>query len=293
MNYHITVQPQVLKIIPPFLSYSSKDNFYAFDMDGTLIQTKGKSRFAVNADDWKWFKPKKTQPYHHENMFSLIVSILKKDPRSKVVIFSNQGGIRPMNFGVNASFSPTRFDKFDCKAHLDKNLLVFIEKVMNILKFFYDELAEERVLFYCSFKSPMPKNETERKLYANQKNSSLDKIIKNKDAQAKEQNGPKFLHDIQDCRTTYKNHEVFINQFDSLNEMKLNYILDFPNFRKPNTGMLEEFHRDIDQEDAILYYVGDAAGRRGDFSDSDMEFANNGDLEFYTPEELFSKYPTK
>lgn len=293
MNYQITIQPNVLKIIPPFLTYSSRDNFYAFDMDGTLIQTKGKSRFAVSADDWKWFKPKKTEPHQHENMFSLIVSILKKDPRAKVVIFSNQGGIRPMNFGVNASFSPTRIDKFDCKAHLDKKLLVLIDKVMNLLKAFYDELTEERVLFYCSFKSPMPKNETERKLYANKKSSSLDKILKNKENQPKQSNGHMYLHDIQDCRSTYKNHEVFINHFDSLDEMKLNHILDFPQFRKPSTGMLEEFHSDIDQEDVILYYVGDAAGRRGDFSDSDMQFAKNGDLEFYTPEELFSKYPTK
>ena len=35
------------------------------------------------------------------------------------------------------------------------------------------------------------------------------------------------------------------------------------------------------------FYVGDAAGRKKDFSDSDLKFAENIGITFYTPEEYF------
>lgn len=56
--------------------------------------------------------------------------------------------------------------------------------------------------------------------------------------------------------------------------------------------MLQEFYQDIESQNKIEYYVGDAAGRKNDFSDSDKAFAINADLHFYTPEELFLMYPT-
>ncbi|KAL6943643.1 hypothetical protein ACO0OE_003534 [Hanseniaspora uvarum] len=292
MNYQITLKPQVLKIIPQVITHTKSDKIYAFDMDGTLIQTKGRSRFAVSADDWKWFKPKKTSDNQHETMFSLILSILKKDPQSKIIIFSNQGGIRPMNFGVNASYNSTKTENLESQKHLDKKLLVIIDKVMKLLKSFYEELAEERVFFYCSFKNPLPKNEKERKLYAsnkpNKKVFSFDKILKKKLNEPKVAEESNYFHDIQDCQVKYKNHKLFINQFNSLDEYKLNNILKFDTYRKPSTGMLEEFYNDIEDEANIEYFVGDAAGRKNDFSDSDKVFAENGKLKFYTPEELFS-----
>ncbi|CEJ93573.1 hypothetical protein VHEMI09151 [[Torrubiella] hemipterigena] len=41
----------------------------------------------------------------------------------------------------------------------------------------------------------------------------------------------------------------------------------------------------IDKQDS--YIVGDAAGREADFSDSDLHWAMNADIPFYTPEEFF------
>ncbi|CAI8492577.1 unnamed protein product [Hanseniaspora opuntiae] len=202
MNYQITLKPQVLKIIPQIITHSKNDKFYAFDMDGTLIQTKGRSRFAVNADDWQWFKPRKALENQHNDMFSLVL----------------------------------------------------IEKEMN---------------------------------------SSFDKILKKKESDKKQTaDASKYLHDIQDCTVKYKNNKIFITQFDSLDENKLLNVLKFDRYRKPNTGMLQEFYQDIETQNKIEYYVGDAAGRKNDFSDSDKAFAINGDLDFYTPEELFLMYPT-
>lgn len=297
MNYQITLKPQVLKVIPQTITHSKNDKFYAFDMDGTLIQTKGRSRFAVNADDWQWFKPRKSLENQHNDMFSLILSILKKDPYAKVIIFSNQGGIRPMTFGVNASYNSTKEQSITYDKHLDKKILTIVEKLLSILKSFYEELGEERVYCYCSLKTPLPKNEKERKLYSSYSgksmSSSFDKILKKKESD-KPQNvdASKYLHDIQDCTVKYKNNKIFIKQFDSLDENKLLNILKFDSYRKPNTGMLQEFYQDTETDNDIEYYVGDAAGRKNDFSDSDKVFAIKCHLEFYTPEELFSMYPT-
>jgi DNA 3'-phosphatase len=56
-------------------------------------------------------------------------------------------------------------------------------------------------------------------------------------------------------------------------------------YRKPSTGILKMIK---EQYDVMPYaYIGDAAGRKQDFSDSDLEFAKNGNIKFYTPEEFF------
>jgi bifunctional polynucleotide phosphatase/kinase len=56
--------------------------------------------------------------------------------------------------------------------------------------------------------------------------------------------------------------------------------------RKPCTGMYDLFvtHNGYP---LTMFYVGDAAGRNGDFSDSDLKFAHNIDVPFYTPEQFF------
>lgn len=63
-------------------------------------------------------------------------------------------------------------------------------------------------------------------------------------------------------------------------------------YRKPRTGMwdlmtetLAEGGVRVDLENS--FYVGDAAGRPGDFADSDRKFAENIGIKFYTPEEIF------
>jgi bifunctional polynucleotide phosphatase/kinase len=63
--------------------------------------------------------------------------------------------------------------------------------------------------------------------------------------------------------------------------------------RKPGTGMWEHFTTEcnggvqVDLKES--YYVGDAAGRPQDFSDTDKQFAEAIGLPFKTPEEFFGE----
>lgn len=61
------------------------------------------------------------------------------------------------------------------------------------------------------------------------------------------------------------------------------------NYRKPSIGMWElllSTHETVDYEKS--FFVGDAAGRQGDFSNSDLLFAQNIGVQFYVPEDFFA-----
>ncbi|KAI5122008.1 hypothetical protein M0805_001840 [Coniferiporia weirii] len=67
-------------------------------------------------------------------------------------------------------------------------------------------------------------------------------------------------------------------------------------YRKPMPGMwvtLEKLVTDAGKsiDKSGSFFVGDAAGRKGDFSGTDRKFAENLELEFYTPEEYFLNQP--
>jgi len=68
-------------------------------------------------------------------------------------------------------------------------------------------------------------------------------------------------------------------------------------YRKPAPGMwtrmeslFEVASISIDKDRS--FFVGDAAGRKGDFSDSDKGFADAVGLSFQTPEEFFLNIPS-
>ena len=57
-------------------------------------------------------------------------------------------------------------------------------------------------------------------------------------------------------------------------------------FRKPAPGMWN-FAKDLLQQCEFRMFVGDAAGRVQDFSDSDKQFAENASIKFLEPEQVF------
>lgn len=65
--------------------------------------------------------------------------------------------------------------------------------------------------------------------------------------------------------------------------------------RKPQSGMWDSFLQDLKDKDVLQevdydnsFFIGDAAGRKKDFLDSDLEFSKNINLKFQTPDELFT-----
>ncbi|KAG0679830.1 hypothetical protein C6P42_005431 [Pichia californica] len=65
-------------------------------------------------------------------------------------------------------------------------------------------------------------------------------------------------------------------------------------FRKPKTGMWKQLQQDLSSTGTISlensFFVGDAAGRKNDFSDSDLVFARALGLQHRVPEDFF--HPT-
>lgn len=72
--------------------------------------------------------------------------------------------------------------------------------------------------------------------------------------------------------------------------------VDYSRSRKPRIGMFEEFMKQMNDAGNEIslkdsFYVGDAAGRPDDFSESDIKFARNIGVSFKTPQEFFGYLP--
>ena len=70
---------------------------------------------------------------------------------------------------------------------------------------------------------------------------------------------------------------------DLLLPIKIYISIENGYFRKPLTGLWKN-HNSYNQDD---FFCGDAAGRKDDFSDTDLLYALNLNIKFLTPEELF------
>lgn len=67
--------------------------------------------------------------------------------------------------------------------------------------------------------------------------------------------------------------------------------LDYDIYRKPYPTMWQKFIENRKYDIGKTFYCGDACGRKNDFSDSDLKFALNCNMHFYTPEHIFMNQP--
>lgn len=188
----IVPDPNGWQVSPPSIIYkdwgaAGCKKIAAFDLDGTLVNTKSNSQFPRTAEDWKLYNkgvPKVIKAF--------------ADDGYKVVIFSNQGGIKSALSGAMAQKTKARIDQVVAKLEV------------------------------------MP--------------------------------------------------QAFLATLDDDN-------------RKPNTGlwkfMVEMCNGSISPDLKKSFFVGDAAGRPTDFSDSDREFAKAIGIPFKTPEDVFGEMDGK
>ena len=93
---------------------------------------------------------------------------------------------------------------------------------------------------------------------------------------------------ISKGKTTHKEVQKLLEEFcDKINiPLSIFYSIKNDYYRKPYIGMYNLMITKLKPE-KILYYCGDAGGRKGDFSYGDLYFANNCNLVYKTPEEIF------
>ena len=91
--------------------------------------------------------------------------------------------------------------------------------------------------------------------------------------------------------------EGFITKIDNIKKLlNINFIfmaaMDDDIYRKPRLGMFNHIQEFLEKDNITIdmkqsFYVGDMAGRKNDKYDTDLKFAMNMKLNFYTPEEYF------
>ncbi|ANB13879.1 Tpp1p [Sugiyamaella lignohabitans] len=192
----------------------------AFDLDSTLVTTKGRSPFPRDGSDWKWLDTSV-----RDKLQKLVNRTVVKNGKSENEEFSvNQGAdvstqdasmVDPSTEYVLAIIS----NQGGVVAENDKKRYLYLkDRVKSIVK----DLDTVPLRFYAATKP---------------KKGASDK------------------------------------------------------YRKPLTGMWEALQADLAPVYSVdiekSFFVGDAAGRRSDFSDSDLKFAQAVGLRFFTPEKFF------
>ncbi|OBA26818.1 PNK3P-domain-containing protein [Hanseniaspora valbyensis NRRL Y-1626] len=310
MDYDITCKPHILKLLPKNLKYDENTILYTFDLDHTLITTKSGNVHSKDMNDWKWFPNRhpENEEEEYKDMFLLVINLLKQTPNSKLVIFTNQGGIKPFNIGYLKNNSKQRLKAQS--HHLETRFKSFLIKINKILQYFYNLLKEERVLVYCSIKTPLPSYKKQEATVSKKSQQQFNKFFKVKNVSPSTDdsniNGKtiknihkEYYHDIPEHLLQIdltSNIKIMFQEFDELDKEKLETNLNCLNYRKPRIGMLQELYKDFNSvitKKSIKFYAGDAAGRPGDYSDSDKVFAEQCKIIFKTPEEIFSEYKLK
>lgn len=82
-----------------------------------------------------------------------------------------------------------------------------------------------------------------------------------------------------------KRFDHFVKQLNA--PITVAFATGYDRFRKPNAGMWELVYKGASVS-ADSFFAGDAAGRPGDHSDDDREFARAVGVDFMTPEEVFA-----
>ena len=100
---------------------------------------------------------------------------------------------------------------------------------------------------------------------------------------------------ISKNKNSHQHLRLLFNEFTTKLEnipIHIFYAINDDIYRKPMIGMYQLFIKVLKPK-KILYYCGDAGGRIGDFSITDLYFANNCGIQYFTPEQIFNESNSK
>lgn len=92
---------------------------------------------------------------------------------------------------------------------------------------------------------------------------------------------------VEDIKGLKNKIEDIINSLNHESEIWVFIAIGNSKFRKPSPLMWWELEKQMKISKKSSFFVGDAAGRLGDFADTDLKFAVNIGIPFYTPEQFF------
>lgn len=90
MTHRVTLLPYLIKFEPLSkpVDVETKPTIYGFDLDHTIIQPKtANAKFGRSPEDWKYMI------FNGKETIDTLIKIVKEDPNSIIVIFTNQGGV--------------------------------------------------------------------------------------------------------------------------------------------------------------------------------------------------------
>ncbi|SCU82029.1 LADA_0C02564g1_1 [Lachancea dasiensis] len=155
-SHRTIILPHIIKYLPRNYKVASTDaevKVYGFDLDHTLIKPKLGGRFSRTADDWTFMAYQGNSSTENGcKTIDTMTDILKQDPNSLIVIFSNQGGVitHPPN---------------------SKSCIKFTSKISQVLDAIVDLHTdiENRIWIYASTKKPASLSTVKRNKMATKK----------------------------------------------------------------------------------------------------------------------------
>ncbi|EGW33405.1 uncharacterized protein SPAPADRAFT_71256 [Spathaspora passalidarum NRRL Y-27907] len=113
-----TIGTHLIKNVPSSIDFASKQvKVAAFDLDGTLIETKSGYKFSRGPTDWKWWQDK--------NIMAKLQELISEG--YLLVVFTNQGGVIPEKTSKSYTNFTSKLNYINAvvESKTGKHLLVF------------------------------------------------------------------------------------------------------------------------------------------------------------------------
>lgn len=239
-----------------FSQIPSRVAIAGFDLDSTIVRTKSRTPFPADGDDWQWLMPSVRDTLA---MFTSLLSP-KQQYQQLIADMSKNPLITPL---VADFLKSLYYQQNEENLNNSTGSLQFVPYILVVFSNQGGVIIKDGTKRYCNYKERMNQIAEDARLpflsYAATKASMKKPPKQAKKGAGAVAAGPPPPIDI---------------------------------FRKPEIGMWQELLKELNHYGCQVdleksFFVGDAAGRKNDFSNSDKMFAQGIGLKFFTPQQFF------